>query len=401
MSSPVEQNVPADFQDVLDLPGATGTQYTPAELAKMQYQISVLSGQPGTSSGLIQTANHRAQVIKQQLANPKLTAAARNKLTLELRKQQQMVTDQKKIVQQSTQQLANLQNKYYSATGQYDKLLNGENRDAFMALQTIFNGYGLGSLAGKIYDFVKQGYGADTIGLLLQDTPEYKARFAGNEARKKAGLPVLSPADYLATESAYRQVLSASGLPKGFYDNPADFTKWISDDVSPTEIKDRVDLAVSATSQANPQYKEALFQMYGINEADLTAYFLDRKRAEPILKKQAAAGAIGAAALRRGFAANALDLEGYATLGITADQAEQAYAQISSGFETMLGLAGRYGTTWNQQKAEQEVFTPGATNGGQEAASDTGKRLRSQERALFAGSKGSSIQGLNAGYSAT
>jgi hypothetical protein len=281
-----------------------------------------------------------------------------------------------------------------------DKLSGGQ-RDAFVALQKLFEGFGLGSLAPKIFDFIKQGYGADTIAVLLQDTAEYKQRFAGNEARVKAGLSVLSPAEYLETEKAYRSILSSAGLPKGFYDNPADFTRWIADDVSPTEIKSRVDLAVAATGQANPEYKNALFQMYGIQEGDLTAYFLDRKRAEPILKKQAAAGAIGAAAIRRGFAANVLDLEGYATMGITADQAEQAYGRIADSFNTMLGLAGRYGDAWSQREAEQEVFTPGALNGGQEAASEKGKRLRSQERALFSGGRGSSIQGLNAGFSQT
>lgn len=382
MTTPA-QNVPADFQDTIDLPGPSGT----TSAAQAQAQL---------------TARQKALAYEQsRLAAYQKAAAAKGLNAASKKIRDARVVDAKKRLATAQANVAPAQNAVYQATGQYDKLLQGENRDAFMALQTIFNSYGLGSLAGRIYDFVKQGYGADTIAMLLQDTPEYKTRFSGNEARRKAGLAVLSPADYLSTEAAYRQVLSSAGLPKGFYDNPADFTKWIADDVSPTEIKSRVDLATAATSQANPEYKDALFRMYGINESDLTAYFLDRKRAEPILKKQAAAGAIGAAALRRGFAANTLDLEGYATLGITADQAEQAYAQISSGFETMLGLAGRYGATWNQQKAEQEVFTPGALNGGQEAASETGKRLRSQERALFAGGKGSSVQGLNAGYSAT
>lgn len=399
MTTPVEQNVPDDFQDTIDLPGpqvdaaaataarnrfeaerAKGKSYSPKYFAN-QKKISQLRAQAKAKGA---TAAQKAALAKQIS-----TLTSQNAAYL-------------KLQEASTARQGTLQNQYYEASGQYDKLLQGPNRDAFMALQSLFNGYGLGSLAGKIYDFVKQGYGADTIGLLLQDTAEYKTRFAGNEARTKAGLPVLSPADYLATESAYRQVLSSAGLPKGFYDNPADFTKWIADDVSPTEIKSRVDLATAATSQANSAYKDALFQMYGINESDLTAYFLDRKRAEPILKKQAAAGAIGAAALRRGFAANTLDLEGYATLGITADQAEQAYSQIASGFEDMLGLAGRYGSSWSQREAEQEVFTPGAASSvGSDSASEKGKRLRSQERALWSGSKGSSVQGLNAGYSQT
>src|SRR5881628_178968 len=44
-----------------------------------------------------------------------------------------------------------LQNKYYESTGQYDKLLTGSNRDAFLALKSLFDSYGLGSLADKIY----------------------------------------------------------------------------------------------------------------------------------------------------------------------------------------------------------------------------------------------------------
>ncbi|MET9385306.1 hypothetical protein ABZY09_30600 [Streptomyces sp. NPDC002928] len=399
MSTPAEQTVPDDFQDTLDLP--IPGQVDQAAVTKAQQDLAAAKANSSSYSGKLKAANAQITALQQRLKAKGLSAASKAVLNTRIATQQRLVKQYTMQQTAATTKATTLQNTVYEVSGQYDKLLSGDNRDAFLALKSLFGQYGLDSLAGKIYDYVKQGYGADTISTLLQDTSEYKARFAGNEARAKAGLAVLSPADYLATEAAYRQVLSAAGLPKGFYDNPADFTKWISDDVSATEIKSRVDLAVAATGQANQSYKDALFSMYGINESDLTAYFLDRKRAEPILKKQAAAGAIGAAALRRGFAANTLDLEGYATLGITADQAEQAYAQIASGFEDMLGIAGRYGSSWSQQEAEQEVFTPGSLNGDQEAASEKSKRLKSQERALFAGSKGSSVQGLNAGFSAT
>lgn len=394
MSTPVEQNVPDEFQDVLDLPEPGAIDQAALKKALLG-EVRARTKQAANSMSA-RGAKQRIADLEKQLQNKKLSKKQRGLLGQALvRAKTDLVAFAKKQDALNTAH-TNAQSKVFEARGEYDKLLTGENRDAFLALKSLFNTYGLGSLAGKIYDYVKQGYGADTIGILLQDTKEYKTRFSGNEARTKAGLAVLSPADYLATEAAYRQILSSAGLPKGFYDNPADFTRWIADDVSPTEIKSRVDLAVAATGQANPEYKNALFKMYGINEGDLTAYFLDRKRAEPILKKQAAAGAIGAAALRRGFAANTLDLEGYATLGITADQAEQAYAQISEGWESMLGIAGRYGSSWSQREAEQEVFTPGASS-----ASEKGKRLKSQERAQFAGSRGATIQGLNAGYNQT
>jgi hypothetical protein len=399
MSSPVEQNVPADFQNTIDLPESD---IDPAAVAKAQGALDSAHAKTVGIGWKIGAAKKQVTALQVALKNKKLTGAQRAKLSAQLSVQQKFITTQTAARHDLVKSYGTLQNKVYEVSGQYDKLLSGENRDAFLALKSLFGQMGLGSLAGKIYDYVKQGYGADTISLLLQDTKEYKTRFAANDARAKAGLAVLNPADYLATEASYRQILSSAGLPKGFYDNPADFQKWIASDVSPTEIKDRVDLAVGATSQANPEYKKALYQMYGINEADLTAYFLDSKRAEPILKKQAAAGAIGAAALRRGFTANALDLEGYATVGITADQAEGAYSQIAEGFSSMLGIAGRYGDAWNQRLAEQEVFTPGAKpSTGQEAAAAKGKRLRSQERAMFAGTGGASVQGLNAGYSQT
>lgn len=396
MSTPA-QHVPDDFQQTIDLPEA---QIDPAAVKKAKTALDQEKRASKEYGARVDKTKATVKDLEAQLRNKKLSGAERAKLKAQLGIKNAYLSSQMDAQKASAARQTTLQRSYYETSGQYDKLLTGANRDAFTALKSLFNGYGLGSLAGKIYDYVKQGYGADTISMLLQDTKEYKTRFAGNEARVKAGLPVLSPADYLATESAYRQVLSSAGLPVGFYDNPADFQKWISSDVSPTEIKDRVDLATQAVSQSNPQYRQALFRMYGIQEADLTAYFLDRKTAEPILKKQAAAAAIGAAAIRRGLAANKLDLEGYATLGITADQAEQAYGQIADSMDSMLNIAGRFGTTWDQRQAEQEVFTPGAASSlSAESASEKGKRLRSQERAMFAGGQGSSVAGLNAGYS--
>jgi len=400
MGTPVEQNVPEEFQNTIDLPAPGQVDQGAVNKAQGALTKEQQAGKRNTAN--ITARNASNKVLQAQLKNKKLSVKQRAQIQTRINANNAYVKSQTALRSASITRQGTLQNTVYEASGQYEKLLSGANRDAYSALKSLFNQYGLGSLAGKIYQFVKEGHGADTIALELQDTKEYKTRFAGNEARAKAGLPVLSPADYLATESSYRQILSSAGLPKGFYDNPADFQNWIASDVSPTEIKDRVDLATAATSQANPEYKNALFQMYGINEADLTAYFLDRKTAEPILKKQAAAGAIGAAAIRRGFAANTLDLESYATIGITADQAEQAYSQIADGFESMLGIAGRYGTNWSQREAEQEVFTPGAARTvGAESAAEKGKRLKSQERAAFAGQQGSSVQGLNASYSQT
>lgn len=280
--------------------------------------------------------------------------------------------------------------------------LSGPDRDAFVALTTLFKSYGLDTLAPKIFDYIKQGYSADTISILLQETPEYRQRFAGNEARKKLGLAVLNPAEYLATEAAYRQVLSSAGMPKGFYDSPSDFASWIGTDVSPTEVKDRVDMAVSYTSQANPAAKQALKEMYGIDEAGVAAYFLDQAKAEPILKKQAAAAAVGTAALQHGFQLDRNLFEDFATEGVSASDAQQGFAVLADTYGSLRAIAQRYGEDFTQTEAERDVFEPGSAGSlGAESPTEKRKRLASQERALFAGQQGSSAMGLGNIYRAT
>lgn len=290
-------------------------------------------------------------------------------------------------IKNQTNLLTKTQNKYYEDTGQYDKLLQGENRDAFMALNGLFKQYGLGSLASKIYDYVKNGYGADTISILLQDTPEYKKRFAANEARIKAGLNVLSPAEYISVENSYRQIMRQSGLPEGFYDSNEDFTGWLAGDMSPTELQSRVDLATQATALANPAYKQALKQM-GLSDGELTAYFLDQDRALPYLQKSAATAAIGAEALQRGLAFDQQYASELATAGISRDQAGQGYAKIADEFSDLGTLGQIYGGGWTQRMAEEDTFVGGT------GASQQREKLINRERGSFSGSTG----GARAGF---
>ncbi len=283
--------------------------------------------------------------------------------------------------------VASAQNQYYAAAGQYEKLLKGTERDAYLAINALFKNYGLESLAGKIYDYVKNGYSADTISVLLQDTKEYKTRFAGNEARKAAGLPVLSPGEYLATEASYKQIMQSAGLPIGFYDSPTDFSSWIGKNVSPSEIQTRVDLASQATVLSNPAYRKALNKM-GISDNELTAYFLDQNRALPILQKSAATAAVGAEAIKQGLTFDTAYAEQLALSGISADEARQGYSQIASELDTFRALGSIYGEQYGQREAEQATFE------GTASALQKKSRLLSAERGQFAGSTGGARAGL-------
>lgn len=382
MSTPTDpmagQNVSEDFLAELNLPTAMPIDQTAVAAANSTYaRLQVQS----------KAALAKLSATQAQLKNAK-TDKAKAALTAR-------VAALQASYDALTKSTSAAQNKVYETSGQYEKLLEGQNRDAFLALRTMFNSFGLGQLAGKIFEYAKQGYQGDTIALLLQDTPEYKARFAGNEARIKAGLPVLDPATYLSTEQAYRQVLSAAGLPKGYYDNPADFTKWISNDVSPTEIKDRVDIASAAVTQFDQQAKDQLALFYGVDEKDLVAYALDRTRSLPLLQKQAATAQFAGEAARRGLLTDRARFEGYISQGLSQSQAAQGFQTVSEELPNLNAIAERFGTTFGQVAEEEAVF---GTSG---ASAQKRQQLIGSERGLFAGRQGSSAGGLSAGYRQT
>lgn len=289
-----------------------------------------------------------------------------------------------------------------TAAPSWQDKLSGDKRDAYGALLQEFRNFGLESLAPKIFDYVQKGYSADTISLLLQETPEYKKRFAGNEIRAKAGLPVLSPQDYLSLEQQYRQELREGGMPSGFYDQTSDFANLIGKDVSPSELQSRISIANNATNLANPAYKNALKQLYGLSDGQVAAYFLDPERALPLLQKQASATALGAEALKQGLQLNAAHLEAYATAGVTASQAASAYAQIAQTLPDYRAAASSFGETFTQSDEEAALLGPsGAEPVGRENAAAKMERLASWNRARAQGASGAAAAGFASNRSGT
>lgn len=398
------QYIPGSFADQLDLPGPGGTARDAALTAAAKARLAAEHAKGQKNKANISAANARMRVYQAALKSKKIPEKQKAALLAKVRKEQAYITVQQKLQGISAKAEIGLQNKYYEVSGQFEKLLTGANRDAFAALKSMFNNYGLGSLAGKIYEYAKQGYGADTITLLLQDTKEYKERFSANQDRIRKGLPVLSPAEYLSVEQSYRQIMQDAGLPKGFYDNPADFRNWISGDVSPTELKGRVDMAVGNTLQANNATVNALQQMYGVDKSYITAYFLDQGKALPLLQKQAQAAQFGGEALKRGLSLDKADLEDFVTAGLSLGQVSSGFQAVAEALPNIQAIAARFGSTFTQHELEKDLIEGGVTGRYEDTSvlkeNPTAKRkmLASQERALFSGSGGASPAALSSGY---
>lgn len=266
-----------------------------------------------------------------------------------------------------------------------------ERVSAFNILKTEFTKYGLESLVENIKGLLTSGTPASEFSLKLQETPEYQKRFAANADRIKAGLGALTPAQYIAMEDQYQNLMRNYGLPSTYYTPDSTgtqpgFQKLLANDVSAAELEDRIATAQQRVLNSNPEVLKALRQFYpDLNNADILAYTLDPQNALANIKRKVTAAEIGGAALAQGLQAQGGTAESLAGQGITKAQAQQGYADIANILPRGSQLADIYGQTpYTQQTAESEIFN---TAGSADAAAKR-RKLTELEKAQFAGSAG-------------
>ena len=269
-------------------------------------------------------------------------------------------------------------------------------------MQARFAQYNLGTLADKIKALAIDGATEATITLQLAETPEYQARFKANATRLKNNLQVLTPAEYLNLEDGYRQVLRSYGLTQ--FANDEYVTKFIENDVSATELTNRISTAVTRIQNADPSITTTLRDYYGITAPDLVGFILDPAQNIDAIQKKISGAEIGAAARAQGLnqgmspeelAAYKASADTLAGQGVTQQQAQTGYATIAGILPTAEKLSEIYGNTtdtYGQTQAEQEVF------GNLASAQRARAKLTAKEIANFSGSSGTSKGAFSTGY---
>lgn len=268
---------------------------------------------------------------------------------------------------------------------------NSEKIDAYQRLYNEFNTLGLGALVADAKDLLMNATAISAMPDALRGTKAYLQRFSANDARIKAGLAALSPAEYLNMEDKYQEVMRQYGLPEsyyktGLYGKQEGFEKLLENDVSNVELEDRIATAQQRVLNTNPEVLKALKQFYpDLNNADILAYTLDPKNAIENIKRKVTAAEIGGAALQQGLQALGGTAESLAGQGITKAQAQAGYANVAEMTPRGSQLADIYKQDpYTQQTAEAEVFN---TTGAAEAARKR-KKLTGLETAAFSGSSG-------------
>lgn len=267
-------------------------------------------------------------------------------------------------------------------------------QSAYDFLYEQFSQYGLGALVEEIKGLVESNVSPSEYAIRLRQTPVYKKRFAGNDARLKAGLRALSEGEYIALEDQYQNILRNYGLPKSYYEKDdigrqVGFENFIAGDVSPAELEDRIQLGLNRVKNAAPEVEQTLRQFYpGITQGDILAYTLDPEKALTEIQRKVQAAEIGAEATRAGLGTSLSRVEELQRAGVTKETAQQGFQAIAGLLPRASQLGDIYAKQgmgpYTQTTAEQEVFgLPSAA----EAATKR-RKLSELEQAAFGGRAG-------------
>ena len=269
-----------------------------------------------------------------------------------------------------------------------------DGESAYNILYKKFSEYGLGSLVESLQSYIKDGLSEDELTLRLRETPAYQTRFAANKQRIGKGLAALSEAEYIKMEDQYQEVMRQYGLPESYWSKDsmgtqAGFEQLLANDVSNTELEDRLLVAQDRVLKANPEVLKALKEFYpDIKNGDILAYTLDPKNAIKNIQSKVTAAEIGGAALAQNLTTTAARAEQLAGAGVTKQQAQQGYEAVASVAPRGGQLAAMYNQDpYTQQTAETEVFNLA----GSAEAKKKREKLTALETASFSGQAGRGV----------
>jgi hypothetical protein len=268
--------------------------------------------------------------------------------------------------------------------------------DSIAAITALLSSYGIGELGPAITAAVMKGYSTDTIQLIMQDPNSndplavaFQTRFPANKARLAAGKSVLSAGEYLAAERSYTQVMQSYGVAN--LATRDRLNQFITNDISASEVADRVSLAVNRVQNADASTKEALKQFYPmLNQSDIVGAVLDPTEGLPSLQRKITIGEIGGAALAQNLkdATGKIDISmgasALADLGVTQAKAREGFQQVAelTPRGNMLSDISTTGQKYGQLQAEQEAFQ------GLASAKRARLALTAEEQARFQASAG-------------
>jgi hypothetical protein len=252
------------------------------------------------------------------------------------------------------------------------------DNNAFTMLSSLLQQWGLSSLLGDVRDMLTSGDTAEVIPIKLRETEAYKTRFKGNLERVRNGLPALSEAEFLATEASLRNVVRRY-VGSGEYDTQENLNKWISNDLSPQELNDRLGMYQENWDMQPREVKDAWAQ-HGLTPRDALRALMDPNVTETNLKRQSAIYSLGAENVKAFGDRSVLDTERLGQLadaGVTTADAREGFREVAGREEYEGFLARTAGVSLSREEQENAALL------NDQAAEQKRKKVLNTASAVF------------------
>lgn len=227
------------------------------------------------------------------------------------------------------------------------------NESAKVWLTDQLNKVGLGALAtGGFKDgksaldrFNELGgteQAANAVLIEMRGTDIYKQKFPGMDLRQKNNLAPITEGQYMEWEEKAADIMRNAGLPPRFYDGKDDFADLIGvKDLSVPELQTRITEGYVAVTSMDPAVRQNFQRLFGVNDGDLAAFFLDPGRGEELIKQRVTESQIAGAASIQKFGELSLnEAEKLRGLGVGFSQAMEGFGTLSQQTELFEAGAG-------------------------------------------------------------
>lgn len=247
---------------------------------------------------------------------------------------------------------------------------------ALADIRAALDAFDLGSLAEWAWGRYLEGATLEQILREVYDRPEFKAVYPEYEVLASKGR-AYSVAELQAYRKAVVGLFRQYGIPESFYDQPEDLARFAANEVSVAEISRRVAAAAEAVYQTPPVVRAELERLYGVTPGEVIAFWLDERRAEPIIRQQWTAAQIAGQARTTTFGVLTQDeAERLAALGVDSQQAQRGFAELARSRELFSAL----------DRGETDIGREvqlGAAFGGDAAAQQQIEQRRARRLAEF------------------
>lgn len=256
----------------------------------------------------------------------------------------------------------------------------GANTASQNDARTIINGQldqiGLPQLKAWAWGEIQSGHSNAQVMLDLRDQQAYKNRFAGLIANQHNGGPPMTEGDYLRYEADIRQRGRTAGLPASFWSSQQEIAELAAKGISADEFSQRIGAnGYGRVNNAPDAVRQAFGQIFGTNgDQALAAFFLDSKKALPILEQMATAAedqGYGAA-----FGLNLAGTPGHTTgplaaagragdlaqAGISGAQAQQGFSRLAQLRPVFNELVGEHQDLTAENQGVNAIFGLGDPN---------------------------------------